>query len=80
MIDAAEQWLRGQGFPIVRVRYHTGDLARVEVPREQLDQLLAQPLRQELERELKRFGFRFVTVDLSGFQSGSLNQLLPILS
>jgi pyridinium-3,5-biscarboxylic acid mononucleotide sulfurtransferase len=80
LIDSAEQWLRGQGFPIVRVRYHTGDLARVEVPHEQLERLLAQPLRQELERELKRLGFRFVTVDLSGFQSGSMNQLLPILN
>jgi uncharacterized protein len=79
MIDAGERWLRERGFRTVRVRYHTGDLARVEVPRDDLDRLLAGELRTELTAELTRLGFKFVTIDLQGFRSGSQNELLPIL-
>jgi uncharacterized protein len=78
MIDRAEQFLRQHGFRICRVRYHEGDLARVEVPREETVRLCNSPLREELEAELKRLGFRLVTIDLSGFRSGSLNELIQI--
>jgi uncharacterized protein len=78
MIDRAEQFLRQSGFRICRVRYHEGDLARVEVPREEVARLCNSPLREELEAELKRVGFRLVTIDLSGFRSGSLNELIQI--
>lgn len=78
MIDLAEQFLRGRGFHQLRVRYHKGDLARVEVLATELSRLLALPLREELEQRLKEIGFRFVTVDLSGFRSGGLNSLVPI--
>ncbi len=78
MIDQAEQFLRSRGFEELRVRYHPGDLARVEVPLNQLPQLTQEPLRSELTIRLREYGFRFVTIDASGFQSGNLNSLVPV--
>jgi len=77
MIERAESFLREQGFTTLRVRYHRGDLARIEVPLEDLPRLVDSPLRQVLTQKLAEFGFKFVTVDLNGFRSGSLNNLLP---
>jgi pyridinium-3,5-biscarboxylic acid mononucleotide sulfurtransferase len=79
MIDRAEQFLRSRGLANLRVRYHGGDLARIEVPLADLPRLCDAELRRELTAELRRLGFKFVTVDLEGFRSGSLNQLLEIL-
>jgi uncharacterized protein len=78
MVDAAEQFLRGKGLKVCRVRYHRGDLARIEVPPEELQPLCEPTTRRELAAELRRLGFKFVTIDLEGFRSGSLNQLLQI--
>ncbi|MDG2380187.1 MAG: ATP-dependent sacrificial sulfur transferase LarE [Pirellulaceae bacterium] len=78
MIDDAERWLRGKGFSELRVRYHRGDLARIEVPAGQLSRLCESPLHTELVVEFQRLGFRFVTIDLQGFQSGSMNVLVPL--
>ncbi len=77
MIDRAEQFLRQAGFPIARVRYHRGDLARIEVPLDQGGRLWELGW-QQVADEFKSIGFRFVTVDLEGFRSGSLNQLVQI--
>jgi uncharacterized protein len=78
MIDKAEQFLRGRGLANLRVRYHRGDLARIEVPLADLPRLCDTELRQELTAELRKLGFKFVTLDLEGFRSGSLNQLVQI--
>jgi uncharacterized protein len=78
MIDGAEQWLRGRGLRLLRVRYHTGDLARVEVPIEELPALIAPGVRDELVSTFRALGFKFVTLDLQGFRSGSLNTLVPL--
>jgi uncharacterized protein len=78
MIDRAEQFLRSRDLRIVRVRYHKGDLARLEVPLDALPRLCEPSLRQALVNEFKLLGFKFVTLDLEGFRSGSLNTLLPI--
>ena len=78
MIDKAEQFLRSHGFQPVRVRYHRGDLARVEVPREAIDRLLDPELRAQITAYLKHLGFKFVSVDLEGFRSGSLNLLVQL--
>ena len=72
-IDRAEEVLRDLGFEVLRVRDH-GDLARIEVPPEAIERVTAQ--RATIERELKSLGFTYVTVDLGGFQSGSLNASL----
>ncbi|MEX2185736.1 MAG: ATP-dependent sacrificial sulfur transferase LarE [Pirellulales bacterium] len=79
MIDQAEAWLKEQGLSVVRVRYHTGDLARVEVPPEAIGRISTPPIRDELVALLKSLGFKFITLDLEGFRSGSQNALLPIL-
>ena len=61
-----------------RVRFHGGDLARIEVPLGELPKLVEPQFRAGLASELRRLGFKFVTLDLEGFRSGSLNQLVQI--
>ena len=78
MIDRAEQYLRQKGLREVRVRYHKGDLARIEVPLDALPRLANEKTFGELTAHFRSLGFRFVTLDLEGFRSGSLNQLLPV--
>jgi len=78
MIDAAEQFLRSRGLGNLRVRYHKGDLARLEVPLDLISRLCEKELRQELTQHLKSLGFKYITLDLEGFRSGSLNDLVPI--
>jgi uncharacterized protein len=80
MIDRAEQFLRLQGLRELRVRYHKGDLARIEVPLSALPRFCQPPLADEIVRRLKSLGFKYVTIDLEGFRSGSLNQVLPLES
>ncbi len=77
-VEAAEAFLRSLGLRECRVRYHEGDLARVEVPLAEVARLASEPVRGELARELRRLGFKFVALDLDGFRSGSLNELVPL--
>src|SRR5262245_10100454 len=79
MIDRAEQLLRSLGLRTVRVRYHRGDLARLEVPPDAISQLAAQDMRERLASQLKQLGFKYVTLDLEGFRSGSQNEALVTL-
>lgn len=78
MIDGAEQYLRGLGLRELRVRYHRGDIARIEVPLEQVQRLAETATRVGLVDALTRLGFRYVTLDLAGFRSGSLNALVEL--
>jgi uncharacterized protein len=78
MIDQAEQFLRSHGLRTVRVRYHKGDLARLEVPVDALERICEASFRRELTTQLRAIGFRFITLDLEGFRSGSLNQLVQL--
>jgi uncharacterized protein len=78
MVDEAEQWLRVRGLRLLRVRYHKGDLARVEVPVEELPRLASADVRDQLVPAFKALGFKYVTLDLEGFRSGSLNALIPL--
>ena len=80
MVDQAEQWLRQHGLRVLRVRYHKGDLARIEVPLNDLPRLLEAELQSELIAVFRALGFKFVTVDLEGFRSGSLNSVVPVES
>jgi uncharacterized protein len=77
-VEAAESALRALGLRECRVRYHEGDLARVEVPAGEIALLASEPVRNNLAREFHRLGFKFVTLDLDGFRSGSLNELVPL--
>ena len=76
MIDEAEQWLRLQGLRLLRVRYHKGDMARIEVPIEDLSRLASAEVRDKLVEVFRELGFKYVTLDLEGFRSGSLNALI----
>ena len=78
MIDQAESWLKELGLKTLRVRYHRGDLARIEVPLDDLPQLLDRKTHRQLVQQFRRLGFKFVTLDLEGFRSGNLNQLVDI--
>ncbi len=77
MIDGAEKFLRGLDFQPLRVRYHQGDMARIEVSADALTRLIEPELRQRVVERLREIGFKYVSIDLEGFRSGSLNELLP---
>jgi uncharacterized protein len=77
-IEEAEAYLKGLGLHDCRVRYHPGDLARVEVPTEAICRFLDPEVRTALAAKLKDLGFQFITLDLEGFRSGSLNTLVPL--
>ena len=74
-IEAAEKCLRDLGFRIVRVRHH-GEVARIEVPAPDLPRLLDPSTLAAVTEGVRRAGFLYVTVDLEGFRSGSLNRSL----
>jgi uncharacterized protein len=77
MIDGAEQFLRSLGLRELRVRYHADDMARIEVPVRQLNQLCEPEIRQSVVDEFTRLGFKFITLDLAGFRSGGFTKLVP---
>jgi len=76
-IDAAEQVLRSQGLGAVRVRLHENELARLEVPLAAVPRLCEEEVRTSVVTQLRSLGFRYVTLDLEGFRSGSFQQLVP---
>ncbi|MDW7994836.1 MAG: ATP-dependent sacrificial sulfur transferase LarE [Gemmatales bacterium] len=78
-IEAAENWLRDHlGLRDCRVRLHPGELARIEVPLEDLPRLTEPDVRQALVSFFRQHGFQFITLDLEGLRSGSLNVLVPL--
>jgi uncharacterized protein len=77
-VEEAEIFLRTLGLRDCRVRYHEGDLARIEVPADEVARIAAEPIRTELSRRLKELGFKFIALDLEGFRSGSLNELVSL--
>jgi uncharacterized protein len=77
-VEAAELYLRGLGLRECRVRLHEGELARIEVPLTEVARLAQEEVRGGLVARLKQLGFRFVTLDLEGFRSGNLNQLVNL--
>lgn len=74
LVEQAEQFLAGLGLTQLRVRLHGGNLARIEVPPEQLDVVLTH--RAEILQTLTGLGCTYVTVDLAGYRMGSLNETL----
>jgi len=73
-VEKAEDFLIEQGFRQVRVRAH-GEIARIECSAEEVARLVEPRLREPLVQRLKELGFRFVTIDLEGYRTGSLNPL-----
>jgi uncharacterized protein len=76
VVERGEDALRGLGFHQFRVRHH-GDIVRIEIAPDELPRALAPEMATEFARVFKAFGFKFVTLDLEGFRSGSMNTLLP---
>lgn len=76
MVEAAEQMLHDLGFDYVRVRVH-GDIARIEVAPQQFPRLLDDSVRMKMSEYLHAAGFAYVTLDLDGFKTGSMNRTLP---
>ena len=74
-IEQAENALKDIGFPICRVRHH-GSIARIEVPAHELPRLIEGGILREVSGRIKQAGFTYVTVDVEGFRSGSLNEPL----
>ncbi|MFN3966112.1 MAG: ATP-dependent sacrificial sulfur transferase LarE [Endomicrobiia bacterium] len=71
-IDSAENYIRKMGFKDVRVR-HLGDTARIEVSKEKIPLVLNKKVREKIVRKLKALGYKYITVDLEGYRTGSLN-------
>ena len=74
-VDKAEQLLWELGFKQFRVRVH-GNLARIEVLPDELQRALAEPVRSTLHNKLQEYGFDYVTLDLLGYRTGSMNEIL----
>jgi pyridinium-3,5-biscarboxylic acid mononucleotide sulfurtransferase len=75
-IEKGESYLAKLGFSVARLRHH-GELARIEVPAAEIPRLASGALRGRIAAKLKALGFRYITFDLEGYRSGSLNEALP---
>lgn len=75
-VEKGEDAMRSLGFRQFRVRHH-GDIVRIEIAREEMPRALTQEMAAEFSKVFKGLGFKFVTLDLEGFRSGSMNALLP---
>lgn len=75
MVDQAEQLLLDLGFHQVRVRIH-GEIARIEVMPIEFEKLLQDDVRDMVVERLKNLGFSYVTMDLTGYRTGSMNETL----
>jgi uncharacterized protein len=79
-VDLAETFLREAfGLREFRVRHEANDLARIEVPADQLDRFVRADARRQISERLHELGFKYVVLDLDGFRSGSMNAVLPLV-
>jgi uncharacterized protein len=76
-VEQGEEALRALGFEQFRVRYH-GDIVRIEVASDELPRAMTPTMAREFTRIFKALDFKYVTLDLEGFRSGSMNDILPI--
>lgn len=75
-VEHAEDALHALGFPQVRVRHH-GDLARIEIARQDLPRALTLLMLDRITAALRPLGFTYITLDTQGYRSGSMNDMLP---
>jgi uncharacterized protein len=74
-IEQSEEFLKSFGLVEFRVRHHD-TIARIEVHPKDFNRIIKDPNRSKIIKKLKSLGFKYVTIDLQGFRSGSLNELL----
>ena len=75
IVAAAENYLRSIGLRQFRVRHHD-TIARIEVMPEDIPEILKKDNREELIRKFKEIGYKYVTIDMEGYRSGSMNEVL----
>jgi uncharacterized protein len=75
-VDAAETFMRDQGFRFFRVRHHDDRTARLEISPQEIQRLFEASLRDKIVGKMKELGFVYVALDLQGFRSGSMNEIL----
>ena len=75
MIDQGEEIMRALGFSQTRVRHH-GEVARIEIVRDEMTKAMSVEMFDRISREFKKIGFRFVAIDVDGYRSGALNEVL----
>ena len=75
MVEKAEQKLLDLGFGQMRVRIH-GTMARIEVLPEELERLVCREIREDIVKSFRAYGFTYVTMDLMGYRTGSMNETL----
>ena len=75
IVERGEEFLHQLGFRQVRIRYHP-PLARIEVSKQEIMRLAESPIRDKVVKKLKELGFTYTTLDLSGFRTGSMNDLI----
>jgi uncharacterized protein len=75
MVELAEQFLLDMGFKQVRVRHH-GEIARIEVSRNEREKFFEADIMDTIGAEFKKIGFTYVTLDILGYRTGSMNEVL----
>ncbi|WPX09906.1 ATP-dependent sacrificial sulfur transferase LarE [Anaerocellum danielii] len=78
MIEKAEEYLLGLGFKQVRVRYHQDKLARIEIGKDEMEKFLDIKLIESVRNKFKELGFLYITLDLEGYRTGSMNLSLNL--
>ena len=76
-IARGEQYLHSLGLRQLRLRHH-GDIARIELDPEDMDKIIKPEIRQDIVKHLKALGYKYVTLDLTGYRIGSLNEVLNL--
>jgi uncharacterized protein len=79
MVEEAEQFLIDLGFRQLRVRHHK-EIARIEVSSEEMPRLFNQELMASIVEKLKSIGFKYVTMDMQGYRTGSMNEVLELIN
>lgn len=77
-VDKAETLLRELGFRVFRVRHHDDKTARIEIGKEEMRRLFDEETRDSIVAKFKALGFTYITLDLQGFRSGSMNEVLTV--
>jgi uncharacterized protein len=77
MVEKAEDFLMAKGFRQVRVR-HNHNTAKIEVDQNHLPEILSPKTRLKIIKELKHIGYQYVTLDLEGYRTGSMNETLEV--
>jgi pyridinium-3,5-biscarboxylic acid mononucleotide sulfurtransferase len=75
-VETAEEALKALGFRQFRVRYHSEELVRVEIGREEMPKALSLEMFDKISSSLKKLGFKYVTLDMQGYRQGSMNEVL----